>query len=657
MASQPQSGQWLLDAGLKQLELLFRAIVYPPAEPILIADNGRTYRDASCGAGRLFGLPRNRIIGRRLDEFAEPGFRPQIEQLWRAFLQRGEQRGTFRLVGSDGAVREVEYTAKGNALPERHVLALRDKSKKLLRGRRGREDPAWVQDYALFLFDADGRVAGWYSGAERIYGYQSQEIAGQPVSCLYPDEDALGVKLKEELKRAAAQGHFGNEGWHIRKDGSRFWANVLTMALRGESGELQGFARVVRDFSKRHLAEEKLRRGGVLRLLSRERAKESTIAGVVSGEFDHITDANDTFLQMVGYSREDLVAGRLYWPDLTPAEYLALDEEAHEEGMRYGACTPFEKEYIRKDGTRVRVLVALAVLNLSPFRWMTIVQVLTGGEEAETVDNEATGDNFEEIVGRSAALKRVLGQVETVAPTDATVMILGETGTGKELIARAIHRMSRRRNFPFITLNCAAIPTGLLESELFGYERGAFTGALSQKIGRFELANRGTLFLDEVGDIPLELQPKLLRALQEKAFERLGGTRTIPIDVRLLAATNRNLTQMMGDKLFRSDLYYRLKVFPITVPPLRDHTEDIPALAEYFIRKYATEMGKQVATIPSDTMRALMSWPWPGNVRELENFIERSVILSRGPTLRAPLAELEARCSGNRRRHARRHGA
>ena len=248
---------------------------------------------------------------------------------------------------------------------------------------------------------------------------------------------------------------------------------------------------MVRDFSKRRQAEEKLRRGGVLRLLSREHAKESTIAGVVSGEFDHITDANDTFLQMVGYSREDLVAGRLYWPDLTPAEYLPLDEEAHEEGMRYGACTPFEKEYIRKDGTRVRVLVALAVLNLSPFRWMTIVQVLTGGEEAAAVDNEAAGDNFEEIVGRSAALKRVLGQVETVAPTDATVMILGETGTGKELIARAIHRMSRRRNFPFITLNCAAIPTGLLESELFGYERGAFTGALSQKIGRFELANRG----------------------------------------------------------------------------------------------------------------------------------------------------------------------
>ena len=196
--------------------------------------------------------------------------------------------------------------------------------------------------------------------------------------------------------------------------------------------------------------------------------------------------------------------------------------------------------------------------------------------------------------------------------------------------------MSPRKNLPFITLNCAAIPTGLLESELFGYERGAFTGALSQKIGRFELADRGTLFLDEVGDIPLDLQPKLLRALQEKSFERLGGTKTIPIDVRLVAATNRNLTQMIGDKLFRSDLYYRLKVFPITTAPLRDHPEDIPLLARHFTRKYAQKMNKQIDKIPSDMMRALVSWTWPGNVRELENFIERAVILSRGPNLRAP---------------------
>jgi len=250
--------------------------------------------------------------------------------------------------------------------------------------------------------------------------------------------------------------------------------------------------------------------------------------------------------------------------------------------------------------------------------------------------------DFEEMVGNSAALRRILRHIEVVAPTDANVLIVGETGTGKELVARAIHRLSPRRKQPFISLNCAAIPTGLLESELFGYEKGAFTGALGQKLGRFEMAHRGTLFLDEVGDIPLDLQPKLLRALQEKSFERLGGARTIPIDVRLIAATNRNLTQMMGDKLFRSDLYYRLKVFPITTPPLRDHPEDIPILARHFTQKYARQMNKEIEKIPSEAMRALVNWSWPGNVRELENFIERAVILSRGPHLRAPLSELQS---------------
>jgi transcriptional regulator with GAF, ATPase, and Fis domain len=312
--------------------------------------------------------------------------------------------------------------------------------------------------------------------------------------------------------------------------------------------------------------------------------------------------------------------------------------------LQFGACTPYEKELLHADGAHVPVLIATAVLKLSPFRWITFVQDLRDRNRDENIGDEdvESKQDFEEMVGNSAALRRVLRNVEVVAPTDANVLIVGETGTGKELVARAIHRLSPRRKQPFISLNCAAIPTGLLESELFGYEKGAFTGALGQKLGRFELAHRGTLFLDEVGDIPLDLQPKLLRALQEKSFERLGGTRTIPIDVRLIAATNRNLTQMMGDKLFRSDLYYRLKVFPITTPPLRDNPEDIPILARHFTQKYAREMNKQIETIPSDTMRALVSWSWPGNVRELENFIERAVILSRGPGLRAPLSEIQS---------------
>jgi transcriptional regulator with GAF, ATPase, and Fis domain len=249
---------------------------------------------------------------------------------------------------------------------------------------------------------------------------------------------------------------------------------------------------------------------------------------------------------------------------------------------------------------------------------------------------------FDEIVGENTELKRVLKQVEDVAATDATVLILGETGTGKELIARAIHRLSPRRDHAFVKLNCSAIPAGLLESELFGHEKGAFTGAIAQKIGRLELAHQGTFFLDEVGDLPLELQPKILRALQEKEFERVGGTRTIPVNVRLVAATNRDLAKMLTAGQFRSDLYYRLRVFPVTIPPLRERRDDIPLLVRYFVTNHAKRMGRHIETIPEEAMRALVKWRWPGNVRELSNFIERSVILSPGPVLRAPLAELES---------------
>ncbi len=251
--------------------------------------------------------------------------------------------------------------------------------------------------------------------------------------------------------------------------------------------------------------------------------------------------------------------------------------------------------------------------------------------------------NFEEIVGDSRSLKDVLAQIEIVSPTDSTVLIQGETGTGKELVARAIHNLSSRRSRTFVKLNCAAIPTGLLESELFGHEKGAFTGAIAQKVGRFELANGGTLFLDEVGDIPLELQSKFLRVLQEQEFERLGSTRTIRVDIRLVAATNRDLARMVTDKEFRSDLYYRLNVFPILNPPLRERANDIPALVQYFTQKFAARMNRRITSIPTETMAALSLYHWPGNIRELENFIERAVILTRGSSLTVPLAELKSR--------------
>ena len=592
-ASEKETSSWLVSDCLRELELLLRTVLSHQAEPILIVDQERLCLEASSGAAKLLGLSIGKMLGRPIDDLVDPD--------------------------------KVQYTTKSDILPGRHLLGLHGK---------GNGSPA--ADYAFSSMDTDGRIVAWHAGAERIYGYQSEDILGKHISCLYADDDDPAG----ELARTAIEGHLGNEGWHKKQDGSRFWANVLTTALRDQNLELCGFARVVRDFSTRHRIDEARlkKRVGPLPLPA-----ETKIAGMVSGEFDRIIDANDAFLEMVGCSREELIANGLQWADLVAPEYLLSQEHAYEENLLHGACTPFEMEYIRKDETRVRVLVTSALLSPSLSRWIALAQDLTERERAEKIAAEpGAPPEFEEIVGTSAALKRVMGQVEIVAPTDATVLVLGETGTGKELVARAIHKLSARRNRPFITLNCAAIPTGLLESELFGYERGAFTGALSQKIGRFERAHQGTLFLDEVGDIPLELQPKLLRALQEKEFERLGGTRTIPIDVRLLAATNRNLTQMMGDKLFRSDLYYRLKVFPITIPPLREHREDIPVLVRHFTQTYAAKMNKQIDKIPSETMQALVSWPWPGNVRELENFIERSVILSPGPTLRAPLAEIRA---------------
>ena len=257
-------------------------------------------------------------------------------------------------------------------------------------------------------------------------------------------------------------------------------------------------------------------------------------------------------------------------------------------------------------------------------------------------EQDRNSRRFEQIIGMSPALEAVLEQVEQVAPTGSTVLIQGETGTGKELIARAIHNLSSRCGRPFTKLNCAAIPFDLLESELFGHEKGAFTGAIAQKIGRFEMADKGTLFLDEVGDIPPGLQPKLLRVLQEQEFERLGSTRTHHVDVRLVAATNRNLVDMVRRNEFRSDLYYRLNVFPIPLPPLRARREDIPALVEHFVEIYAHRMGKQIDQISSETMSELTSYAWPGNIRELQNFVERSVILSSGNVLQAPFASLKA---------------
>ena len=485
-----------------------------------------------------------------------------------------------------------------------------------------------VKDFAIIMLGPDGRVARWNPGAERIKGYRAEEIMGQHFSRFYPDEDIERGKPERELTIAAAQGRFEDEGWRVRKDGSRFWANVIIAALRDETGGLRGFAKVTRDLTQHRRVEESLLSEitkvlvsnlDIRRLLS---AISASIRRIMphdyasldlydekSGELrrQSLDDPYTEELIPVGMhlrvegsssgwafaNREPLVRNRLHLDDYVPevrrrlnglglksACWLPLIARDHvlgtlSVGVRHeDAFTEKDVHLLQEVANQIAIALdnALAVRNITELKDRLAEEKLYLEEELQTAYN------FDEIIGESPGLKRVLKQAETVAPTDATVLILGETGTGKELVARAIHKMSARREHTFVKLNCAAIPTGLLESELFGHEKGAFTGAIAQKVGRAELAHQGTLFLDEVGDIPLELQPKLLRLLQEKEFERLGGTRTVSVDVRLIAATNRDLSQMVVDQHFRSDLYYRLNVFPVILPPLRERPEDIPML-------------------------------------------------------------------------------
>jgi len=546
-----------------------------------------------------------------------------------------------------------------------------------------------ARDYAIFMLDPEGRVASWNSGAERIKGYRLEEILGQHFSKFYPQESIDRGKPQHELQVAAAEGRFEDEGWRIRKDGSRFWANVIITAIRGEDGRILGFSKVTRDFTDRRRAEESLllelskavlANPDIRQMLA---AIEASIQRLVPHEYAVIAlyDANSpghlraqklSPAKELGPIHEAMIPieGTPEGWVFTNQEPLLMSETNRPEtgepthqlkaGMKSGFWVPLncrgevigtlfvgsrrEAAFEQRD---MEVLfqaasqIAGAIEVDHGFRRILEDSDKLREEKRYLEEELRTEYNFEEIVGGSQGLRVVLKQVETVAPTDATALILGETGTGKELIARSIHQLSPRRERTFVKLNCSAIPLGLLESELFGHEKGAFTGAISQRVGRLELAHLGTLFLDEIGDLPLELQPKLLRALQEKEIERLGGRRTIPVNVRLIAATNRDLARMVKTGEFRADLYYRLKVFPMTIPPLRLRPTDIPLLVNYFVNKHAGHMNKRIDTIPEETMAAFRTWPWPGNVRELENFIERAVILTPGSTLRAPLAELE----------------
>jgi PAS domain S-box-containing protein len=377
------------------------------------------------------------------------------------------------------------------------------------------------------------------------------------------------------------------------------------------------------------------------------RLVDSNIVGVLIWNFDgQILEANDAFLGMLQYGREDLVSGGVRWTDLTPAEWREQDERAIADLKSTGTVQPYEKEFLRKDGSRVPVLLGAALFDPRGNEGVAFAFDLSEQRHADAEiralkdqlykENLALRDEvdrvlmFEEIVGSSKALKTTLSRIAKVAPTDSTVFITGETGTGKELIARAVHKRSQRAGRAFLSVNCAALAPALVSSELFGHEKGAFTGATQRRFGRFELANGGTIFLDEVGELPPDTQVALLRVLQEREFERVGGTQTIRVDVRVITATNRDLTTAVADGSFRQDLFYRLNVFPVEVPPLRDRTDDILMLVEYFVRRFASRAGKKFSSIDKKTLDLLQNYDWPGNIRELQNVIERSVILSSG---------------------------
>ena len=673
-------------------------------DAIFVTDAKGVIREANPRSAELFGYTQAELEGKSIEILVPERFRkrhPSHRENYHAHPRARQMGAAMNLFGlrKDGTEFPVDIMLKPIATSEgqavlsivRDVTEQREAVEAL---RRSDLQLRWlvegVSDYAIYLLDKDGHVMTWNPGAERIKGYTPDEIVGKHFSRFFTQEEIDRGRPAELLRLAATRGRLEQEGWRVRKDGSRFWADVVLTAIRDSSGELTGYAKVTRDQTDRKRAEETVMLQLSGALLSNLDVRK--LLDVVSASLREVVPHDQATLGLYDASTGTMMVQflnadesgvrrgevRFKFEGAPAQEAFAtrepvLIERLHGSrfasgsighftglGMRSACFVPLihrgepigtlavaskiEGGFSQHDAEMllgVGSQVAMAVNNAMAFRQISELREKLS-QEKQYLEEEINLENrFEDIVGESAGLKQVLKQLETVAPTDATVLIQGETGTGKELLARAIHRLSPRSDRTFIKLNCAAIPAGLLESELFGHEKGAFTGAISRKMGRLELAHEGTLFLDEVGELPLDLQPKLLRALQEREIERLGGNKPIPVNVRLIAATNRDLAQMVTEKQFRADLFYRLKVFPIFSPPLRERTSDIPVLVRHFVATHSRRMGKTIEKIPDETMDVLVKWKWPGNIRELENMLERAVILTRGTELYVPLAELE----------------
>ncbi len=686
------------------IQLAWESVFDISPDAIVVTDPRGIIRGANQRASEIFGYEKSELDGQPIETLIPPRFRghhPRHRENYEAHPRTRQMGANLNLLAlrKDGSEFPVDIMLKPLETGGQHVTLsfIRDISEQRAAQQAARRSDLQlrslvegVRDYAIYLLDRDGNVATWNPGAERIKGYSEDEIVGMHFSRFFTHPDVERGRPAELLRLAAERGRIEEEAWRVRKDGSRFWADVVLTAIRDDAGVLTGFAKVTRDFTDRKRAVEAvmlqlssalLANMDVTRLLE---AISASIGEVIPHDASTLVvpnqDGNSFTVQFLGGDDKKQSRGVVRLPlDGSPSgkvfqsrEPLVLDNilkagfaddgvrHLTSIGMRSGCWVPLihQGESVGVLATarraeagftshevemllQVAQQVAVAVSNATVLRHVTDLRDrLT--QEKKYLEEEINLENrFEDIVGESPNLRQVLKQIETVAPTDATVLIQGETGTGKELLARSIHRLSSRRDRTFVKLNCAAIPAGLLESELFGHEKGAFTGAIARKIGRLELAHEGTLFLDEIGEMPLDLQPKILRAIQEREIERLGGTRSVSVNIRLIAATNRDLAAMVAEKQFRSDLYYRLKVFPISAPPLRERVSDIVLLTRHFVAVHSRSMGKVIETIPDATMKALIQWPWPGNIRELENFLERCVILTRGPVLYAPLSELE----------------
>ena len=556
---------------------------------------------------------------------------------------------------------------------------------------------------AIVLLDTDARILQVNPEFTRIFGYAQEEACGRLTNELIVPEELL-AEAEEYTRRGLRGESLNVEAVRKHKDGTRVYVLLVSAPVSIAGSRIceyviyRDITKRKRAEQRLRQSEADLRtKNDRLKLLlnvTNEITSNLELREVLRSISSNIRDAmhcDAVFVSLVdsasgtprlyvldfphskGLIKEEIVytisgAGKRVLEALKPAvvdvsDPAAVPPEIYDkvvaEGLKSACLIPLVNRgrvsggltIARKTETsftpddleflmQVSGQMAIAVENALAYHKISELKDKLAQEKLYLEEEIRSERNFENVVGNSPALKHVLEQVETVASSDSTVLLLGETGTGKELIARAVHERSRRKDRTFVRLNCAAIPTGLLESELFGHEKGAFTGAITQKIGRMELADQGTLFLDEVGDIPIEVQPKLLRALQEREFERLGSTHTRRVNIRLVGATNRDLEKMIVHREFRSDLYYRINVFPIRRPPLRERREDIPLLVSYFVQRFAKQMGKNIEAIPAAVMKGLTAWDWPGNIRELENFIERAVILTRGRSLEAPLEEL-----------------